>query len=172
MQRTHLARDCRLHPPGHRRPAGHSYQRDRVQHHPLLEGNERQYRFLYDIQQHNVDDHSNVILSLMARSMVDGATSSLTLAIGPPPVPACSPPRTIRCSASLTPGHCWHPPRPCHYVPTVVSSRSDCPSPSSNMACGRTTARAARRPVATSAILAEPRNASAAVGSPANTTPQ
>ena len=36
-----------------------------------------------DIQQRNVDDHSNVILSLMARSMVDGATSSLTLAIGP-----------------------------------------------------------------------------------------
>ena len=31
----------------------------------------------------NVDDHSNVILQLMARSMVDGATSSLTLAIGP-----------------------------------------------------------------------------------------
>ncbi|MBQ6165980.1 MAG: hypothetical protein IJK41_00880 [Muribaculaceae bacterium] len=41
------------------------------------------YRFLYDIQQRNVDDHSNVILQLMARSMVDGATSSLTLAIGP-----------------------------------------------------------------------------------------
>ena len=40
-------------------------------------------RFLYDIQQRNVDDHSNVILQLMARSMVDGATSSLTLAIGP-----------------------------------------------------------------------------------------
>ncbi len=38
---------------------------------------------LYDIQQRNVDDHSNVILQLMARSMVDGATSSLTLAIGP-----------------------------------------------------------------------------------------
>ncbi len=45
----------------------------------------QQYRFLYDIQQRNVDDHSNVILSLMARSMVDGATSSLTLAIGPAP---------------------------------------------------------------------------------------
>ena len=43
----------------------------------------QQYRFLYDIQQRNIDDHSNVILSLMARSMVDGATSSLTLAIGP-----------------------------------------------------------------------------------------
>ena len=43
----------------------------------------QQYRFLYDIQQRNVDDHSNVILQLMARSMVDGATSSLTLAIGP-----------------------------------------------------------------------------------------
>ena len=39
----------------------------------------QQYRFLYDIQQRNVDD----ILQLMARSMVDGATSSLTLAIGP-----------------------------------------------------------------------------------------
>ena len=82
-ERKHLARDRRLHPPGHRRPAGHRNQRDRVQHHPLLEGNERQYRFLYDIQQRNVDDHSNVILQLMARSMVDGATSSLTLAIGP-----------------------------------------------------------------------------------------
>ena len=43
----------------------------------------QQYRFLYDIQQRSVDDHSNVILQLMARSMVDGATSSLTLAIGP-----------------------------------------------------------------------------------------
>ena len=43
----------------------------------------QQYRFLYDIQQRNVDDHNNVILQLMARSMVDGATSSLTLAIGP-----------------------------------------------------------------------------------------
>ena len=43
----------------------------------------QQYRFLYDIQQRNIDDHSNVILSLMARSMADGATSSLTLAIGP-----------------------------------------------------------------------------------------
>ena len=82
MQRKHLARNRRLHPPGHRRLVGHSHQRDRVQHHPLLEGNERQYRFLYDIQQRNVDDHSNVILQLMARSMVDGATSSLTLAIG------------------------------------------------------------------------------------------
>ena len=38
---------------------------------------------MIDIQQRNVDDHSNVILQLMARSMVDGATSSLTLAIGP-----------------------------------------------------------------------------------------
>ena len=43
----------------------------------------QQYRFLYDIQQRNIDDHSNVILSLMARSLLDGATSSLTLAIGP-----------------------------------------------------------------------------------------
>ena len=43
----------------------------------------QQFRFLYDIQQRNVDDHSNVILSLMARSMVDGAASSLTLPIGP-----------------------------------------------------------------------------------------
>lgn len=43
----------------------------------------QQYRFLYDIQQRNIDDHSNVILQLMARSMVDGTTSSLTLAIGP-----------------------------------------------------------------------------------------
>ncbi len=43
----------------------------------------QQFRFLYDIQQRNVDDHSNVILQLMARSMLDGATSSLTLAIGP-----------------------------------------------------------------------------------------
>ena len=41
----------------------------------------QQYRFLYDIQQRNVDDHSNVTLQLMARSMVDGATSSLTFAI-------------------------------------------------------------------------------------------
>ena len=39
MQRKHLARDRRLHPPDHRRPAGHRHQRDRVQHHPLLEGN-------------------------------------------------------------------------------------------------------------------------------------
>ena len=76
-------RDRCLHPPGHRRVADHRHQRDRVQHHPLLGGNERQYRFLYDIQQRTVDDHSNVILQLMARSMVDGATSSLTLAIGP-----------------------------------------------------------------------------------------
>ena len=38
--------------------------------------------------------------------------------------------------------------------------------------CGRTTARAARRPVATVAILAEPRNASDAAGSLANTMPQ
>ena len=38
---------------------------------------------MIDIQQRNVNDHSNVILQLMARSMVDGATSSLTLAIGP-----------------------------------------------------------------------------------------
>ncbi len=30
-----------------------------------------------------VDDHSNVILSLMARSMGDGAASTLTLVIGP-----------------------------------------------------------------------------------------
>ena len=43
----------------------------------------QQFRFLYDIQQRAVDDHNNVILSLMARSMVDGATSTLTLAIGP-----------------------------------------------------------------------------------------
>ena len=43
----------------------------------------QQYRFLYDIQQRNIDDHNNVILQLMARSMVDGATSSLTLAIAP-----------------------------------------------------------------------------------------
>mgnify|MGYP007069859358 CR=1 FL=1 len=43
----------------------------------------QQYRFLYDIQQRNVEDHSNVILSLMARSLLDGAASSLTLAIGP-----------------------------------------------------------------------------------------
>ena len=43
----------------------------------------QQFRFLYDIQQRAVDDHSNVILSLMARSMADGATSTLTLAIGP-----------------------------------------------------------------------------------------
>ena len=37
---------------------------------------------------------------------------------------------------------------------------------------GRTTARAARRPVATPAILAEPRNANAADGSPASIMPQ
>ena len=30
-----------------------------------------------------VDDHNNVILSLMTRSMGDGAASTLTLAIGP-----------------------------------------------------------------------------------------
>ena len=43
----------------------------------------QQYRFLYDIQQRSVEDHNFVMLSLMTRSMVDGATSSLTLAIGP-----------------------------------------------------------------------------------------
>ena len=43
----------------------------------------QQYRFLYDIQQRAVDDHNNVILQLMARSLNDGAASTLTLAIGP-----------------------------------------------------------------------------------------
>ena len=43
----------------------------------------QQYRFLYDIQQRNVDDHSNVILQLMARRMASGETFSLTLPIGP-----------------------------------------------------------------------------------------
>ena len=63
-------------------------------------------------------------------------------------------------------------PRRCRCVPMVAFWRSDCPSPFSNTACGRTTARAARRPVATPAILAEPRNANAAAGSPASITPQ
>ena len=53
-----------------------------------------------------------------------------------------------------------------------VSSRSDCPSPSSNTACGRTTARAEKRPVATVATSAAPRSANAAAGSPASITPQ
>ena len=43
----------------------------------------QQYRFLYDIQQRAADDHSNVILSLVARSLLDGATSTPTLSIGP-----------------------------------------------------------------------------------------
>ncbi len=43
----------------------------------------QQYRFLYDIQQRSVEDHNFVMLSLMARSLLDGAASSLTLAIGP-----------------------------------------------------------------------------------------
>lgn len=33
-----------------------------------------QYRFLHDIQQRAIDDHNNVILSLMARSLNDEAT--------------------------------------------------------------------------------------------------
>lgn len=43
----------------------------------------QQYRFLYDIQQRSVEDHNFVMLSLMTRSLLDGAASSLTLAIGP-----------------------------------------------------------------------------------------
>ncbi len=35
------------------------------------------------IQQRAVDDHSNIILSLMARSLNDGATSTHTLSTGP-----------------------------------------------------------------------------------------
>ena len=70
-----------------------------------------------------------------------------------------------RCSVSSTRAHCWHRPSRCRCAPMAASSRSDCPSPSSNTACGRTTARAARRPVAIVAILAESRNASAAAGS-------
>ena len=42
-----------------------------------------QFQFLYDIQQRNVDDHSNVILALMGRRMASGETFSLTLPIGP-----------------------------------------------------------------------------------------
>ena len=42
-----------------------------------------QYRFLYDIQQRSVEDHKFVMLSLMTRSLLDGAASSLTLAIAP-----------------------------------------------------------------------------------------
>ncbi len=43
----------------------------------------QQYGFLYDIQQRNIQDHSNVILALMGRRMSDGTTFSLTLPIGP-----------------------------------------------------------------------------------------
>ena len=43
----------------------------------------QQYRFLYDIQQRSVEDHNFVMLSLMTRSLLDGAASSLTLAIAP-----------------------------------------------------------------------------------------
>ena len=42
-----------------------------------------QFQFLYDIQQRNVSDHSNVILTLMGRRMASGETFSLTLPIGP-----------------------------------------------------------------------------------------
>ena len=42
-----------------------------------------QFQFLYDIQQRNVSDHSNVILALMGRRMASGETFSLTLPIGP-----------------------------------------------------------------------------------------
>ena len=42
-----------------------------------------QFQFLYDIQQRNVGDHSNVILALMGRRMASGETFSLTLPIGP-----------------------------------------------------------------------------------------
>ena len=62
-------------------------------------------------------------------------------------------------------------PRPCRYALTVASWRLACHRASSNTAFGRTTARAAKRPEATLAILAEPRNANAAAGSAANTTP-
>lgn len=37
----------------------------------------------YKVGMSVVDDHNNVILSLMARSMGDGAASTLTLVIGP-----------------------------------------------------------------------------------------
>ena len=43
----------------------------------------RQYRFLYDIQQRNVDNDSNVIHALMTLRLSDGGTFSLTLPIGP-----------------------------------------------------------------------------------------
>lgn len=43
----------------------------------------QQFRFLYDIQQRSVEDHNFVMLSLMTRSLLDGAASSLTLAIAP-----------------------------------------------------------------------------------------
>ena len=66
-------------------------------------GTLQQFRFLYDIQQRNVDDHSNVILQLMARSMVDGATSSLTLAIGPDHSHTCR--RAYRRGLHPHPGH-------------------------------------------------------------------
>ena len=69
-------------------------------------------------------------------------------------------------------GALLHRQRHCRCGPTVAFSRWDCPSPSSNMACGRTMARAARRPVATPAILAEPSVASAAAGSHASIMPQ
>jgi len=42
-----------------------------------------QYRFLYDIQERNVSDHSNVILQLLGRTMANGSTYSLTLPITP-----------------------------------------------------------------------------------------
>ena len=82
MQRKHLARDRRLHPPVADLLATATSE---TEYNIIRFWKEtlQQYRFLYDIQQRNVDDHSNVILQLMARSMVDGATSSLTLAIGP-----------------------------------------------------------------------------------------
>ena len=43
----------------------------------------QQFRFIYDIQQRTVEDHNFVMLSLMTLSLLDGAASSLTPAIGP-----------------------------------------------------------------------------------------
>ena len=38
IQRIHIARDRRQDLPVHHRPAGHRHRRERVQHHPRLEG--------------------------------------------------------------------------------------------------------------------------------------
>ena len=77
-----------------------------------------------------------------------------------------------RCMVSSTPGHYWLRPRLYPYGQMADSWRSACRRPFSNTACGKTTARAVRRPGTTLVILAEPRNVSAADGSAASTTPQ